>query len=100
MIAVFAGTYHIQEVFKEFCKVGKRCLYILSLQVLEGEAAGLLGIQSAIGTYEVDADKTGRQVSHTHSSDNMQASRRKGSHRRGVNFSKEAVSSRKVKFGA
>ncbi len=32
------------------------------MQVSEGEAAGLVGVQSALGQYEVDADKAGRQV--------------------------------------
>jgi hypothetical protein len=32
------------------------------VQVSEGEGAGLGGVQSAIGEYEVDADRAGRQV--------------------------------------
>jgi hypothetical protein len=33
-----------------------------SLQILDGEAEGLLGIQSAIGRYELDAEKADRQI--------------------------------------
>ena len=35
---------------------------ILSPQVLDGEAKGLLGIQSALGKYELDAEKPDRQI--------------------------------------
>lgn len=34
----------------------------LSAQVLDGEAQGLLGIQSALGKYELDAEKADRQI--------------------------------------
>ena len=34
----------------------------LSAQVLDGEAKGLLGIQSALGKYELDAEKADRQI--------------------------------------
>ncbi|MCJ1354273.1 MAG: hypothetical protein MMC33_004260 [Icmadophila ericetorum] len=33
-----------------------------SVQILDGEAKGLLGIQSALGRYELDAEKADRQV--------------------------------------
>ena len=32
------------------------------MQILEGEAEGLLGIQSALGRYELDAEKADRQI--------------------------------------
>ena len=35
----------------------RRCM-----QILEGEAEGLLGIQSALGRYELDAEKADRQI--------------------------------------
>lgn len=43
-------------------RVSIDCVTCHSLQILDGEGKGLLGIQSALGRYELDAEKGDRQI--------------------------------------